>query len=114
MFPNEPMFARLEVKKYWLSSRIVLSANQPILHSDATTIPIIGGLHGRILELSLVGIKAESGRAAESGFVGVTIIHLRAELVKAGGRVARGQDISGNVQEGIATTHTDPANVKIH
>jgi hypothetical protein len=44
----------------------------------------------------------------------VTISNLRAELVKARGCVAGGQDISRNVQEGIAATHTNLADVEIH
>src|ERR1700746_3913549 len=53
-----------------------------VLDAESAAIPVVGGLHGAVLQEPEIGVEADRGGAAEAAFVGVTISQQQAELVE--------------------------------
>ena len=74
-----------------------------VFDAQAAAVPVVGGLHRRILQKAQIGVEAQVGRSTESTLVGLPVAEQHTELIERLLRRVRGS-IAGRRQICISAT----------
>ena len=84
-----------------------------ILDTEAAAVPVVGGLHRRVLKKAEIRVKAQVGGAAESALVGLSVAEEYPELIE-GLLCRRRRRVAGSQQIGIASPDGVGAEAIVH
>src|SRR4029078_980160 len=82
-----------------------------MLDGDAAAIPVVGGLHRRILQKTEVGVESQVGGSTESSFVRLSIAEQHTELIEhllpGGWSITRRPEICISTTDGVLNEAID-------